>query len=196
MDGNVSRPAGLNGVQIGNRQDVGATLLLSPWTLWLLVALSSQCELGAFKRVAAALPERLRSHRWTRTLPIFSGEQPGNTGIGPVDQAHPRAAGNARRSADAAVSGLVIIFVLLGPVLALATDVTWRSYVMAWLIIHAIVTAAKFTGDKGVALVLSSVSLAGLLWLWLQGGGRTGSTCSGSGFRHSRAWPSLGRSTG
>ena len=160
----------------GNRSGMGlgGTLLVLLWTLWLLVVLSLQCELGVFKRAAVALPERLRSHEWTRMLPIFSAEPPGNTNTGLAGHPPPRVSATVRRIADFIVSNLIILFILLGPVLLFAMDVTWRSYIMAWLIIHAIVAAAKFATNQGAALVLSTVSLAGLLWLWLQGGGAHG----------------------
>ncbi len=92
---------------------IDTALLLSLWTLWLLVALWLQ--------------EKQR--RW-----------------------------------------LLGIFIPLALVLAFATHVTWRSYLMVWLVVH-IVLAARASEVNRRHLLAALVSFGGLVWLWLQGGG-------------------------
>jgi hypothetical protein len=64
---------------------------------------------------------------------------------------------------------LLIVFVPFALVLALATGITWRSYVMAWLGVLILLAALAIL--QGRRQVLSAaVSLGGLLWVWFQGG--------------------------
>jgi hypothetical protein len=67
--------------------------------------------------------------------------------------------------------GLLAAFIPLAILLAIKTDVTWRSYLMAWLLIHALVAVLLAEEDhRAKQVVLAVVSLGGLTWLWADGG--------------------------
>ncbi len=130
--------------------------------MWLIVVLSLQSELRILQPAAALLPERVVSRDWRRQLPIFMNKTTGG-------------ADSTRRTAWRTVSRFVLsnqllLFIVISFVLLLATDLSWRSYVMAWLAVQTVVTAFRYTATKQLALALSSVSFVGLIWLWLQGG--------------------------
>ncbi len=61
-------------------------------------------------------------------------------------------------------------FILPALVLAFATHVTWRSYLMVWLVIHVVLSARASEVNRRY-LLAALVSFGGLVWLWLQGGG-------------------------
>jgi hypothetical protein len=67
-----------------------------------------------------------------------------------------------------------VLFVLLSIAMWAWTDVTWRSYLMAFLLGHAVISgyagwAATWRHQRG-DLISAAVSSVGLIWLWLDGG--------------------------
>jgi hypothetical protein len=69
--------------------------------------------------------------------------------------------------------GLLAVFVPLALVLAFTTDITWRSYLITWLIAHVLLAAMAAYEDRR-QIGMAAVSLAGVLWLWGQGGWQYG----------------------
>jgi hypothetical protein len=74
---------------------------------------------------------------------------------------------------DGAGFGLLAVFVPLALLLAFTTDITWRSYLIAWLIAHMLLAAIAAYEDRR-QIAAAAVSLGGVLWLWAQGGWQYG----------------------
>jgi hypothetical protein len=147
------------GVMSMSGLSVGTILLLSVWSLWLLGA----CEQLGFHRARNVHPA------WPVTVRL---EPPAVLKPG----------WPARLPAVAAGLGLVLVPTSL---------VGWRTYLVVALAALAVIAAfaggadagqappaadrrlipAKITRDQGRRLILSSVSLAGVVWLMAQGGG-------------------------
>ena len=69
--------------------------------------------------------------------------------------------------------GLLAVFVPLALVLAFRTEITWRSYLIIWLIVHMLL-AAMAAYEYRQQIGMAAGSLAGVLWLWGQGGWQYG----------------------
>jgi hypothetical protein len=74
---------------------------------------------------------------------------------------------------DGAGFGLLAVFVPLALVLAFTTGITWRSYLITWLIAHTLLAALAAYEDRR-QIGMAAVSLVGVLWLWGQGGWQYG----------------------
>ncbi len=66
--------------------------------------------------------------------------------------------------------GLLAVFIPLAILLAIKTDVTWRGYLMAWLLVHALAALLAEEEHRAKQVALAVVSLGGLTWLWADGG--------------------------
>jgi hypothetical protein len=129
---------------------VASYLSLIVWTLWLGVAMHQL----AVRLVRPISLRRSVTIELERPVPIRRTVSPGGVAAVPLS----------------------IIFVALGLILVPTSIISWRAYVMAALAVAALAAAFalppgadsdKFTHNQ--RLVVSSASLAGVLWLWLQG---------------------------